>query len=143
MPRWRFGALLGMTLLCVAEAARAQESPMAVSGGASAIGLVTNATGTPLGRTLTEGYLTQPIASADLRAGWFRATGILNLEGLTLRRGELDLGEWGEGYVDRRHPHAYVHELMAGVESPGGPLAASLYAGRGFVPFGSDDPMVR
>jgi len=36
MPRWRFGALLGMTLLCVAEAARAQESPMAVSGGASA-----------------------------------------------------------------------------------------------------------
>ena len=137
--------MLVMTLLVisVADPSSAQESAIALSGGASAIAMLTNATGTPQNRTLTEAYLTQPMASADLRAGWFRATGILNFEGLTLRRGELDLGEWGEGYVDRRHPHAYIHELMIGAQSPSGPLAASVYAGRGFVPFGSDDPMVR
>ena len=54
--------------------------------------------------------------SADWRPAWFEALGILNLEGLTLSRGELDLGEWGEGFVDRRHPHTYLHELMAGVQ---------------------------
>ncbi|HEY2378353.1 MAG TPA: hypothetical protein VGH98_20410 [Gemmatimonadaceae bacterium] len=111
--------------------------------GASGILLATHATGTPQGRTITEAYLTQPMLSADWRASWFEALGILNLEGLTLRRGELDLGAWGEGYVDRRHPHAYVHELMAGVHSTHGIVAGSLYAGRGFVPFGSDDPMTR
>ena len=121
----------------------AQEAATSLSVGAHAIGLLTRATATPQGRTLTEAYLTQPIISAAAAAGWFQATGMLNLEGLTLRRGELDLGEWGEGYVDRRHPHAYLHELMMGVATPSVPFAASLYAGRGFVPFGSDDPMSR
>src|SRR5689334_21765854 len=68
---------------------------------------------------------------------------MLNLEGLTLSRGELDTGAWGEGYVDRRHPHAYLHELVVGVESAPSAVAGSIYAGRGFVPFGSDDPMTR
>jgi len=45
--------------------------------------------------------------------------------------------------VDRRHPHAYLHELMLGVEPRSGSITTSLYAGRGFVPFGSDDPMTR
>lgn len=135
--------VMALFVTLVAEPSCAQESAIALSGGASAIALLTNATGTPQGRTLTEAYLTQPIVSANLRAGWFHATGMLNFEGLTLRRGELDLGEWGEGYVDRRHPHAYIHELMIGAESPRGPLAVSVYAGRGFVPFGSVDPMAR
>ena len=113
------------------------------TGGASVIAFVTHATRTPEGRALTEAYLTQPIVTADLRGSWFQALGVLNVEGLTLSRGELDVGAWGEGYVDRRHPHAYAHELMAGVRSGGGPLAMSVYAGRGFVPFGSDDPMTR
>ena len=26
--------------------------------------------------------------------------------------GELALGDWGEGFVDRRHPHTYLHELV-------------------------------
>ena len=114
-----------------------------LTGGASVIAFVTRATGTPQGRALTEAYLTQPIVAAGLRGSWFQALGVLNLEGLTLSRGELDVGAWGEGYVDRRHPHAYAHELMAGVWSAGGPLTMSVYAGRGFVPFGSDDPMTR
>lgn len=133
-------AVAGLTL--AATVAAAQER-VGVSAGAQAIGLLTRASATPAGGSLTEAYLTQAIVSADLRAHWFRATGMLNLEGLTLRRGELDLGAWGEGYVDRRHPHAYLHQLMAGVESRGHSTEASLYAGRGFVPFGSDDPMAR
>ena len=123
--------------------ARAQDSSVAVAVGARAIGLATRASHMPVNRTLTEAYLTQPIIGATLRAGWLRGMGMFNLEGLTLRRGELDVGAWGEGYVDRRHPHAYLHELVAGVESRPATLAGSIYGGRGFVPFGSDDPMAR
>jgi len=130
-------------LALATHAARAQNSGVALAVEARAIGLVTRATHTPGNRTLTEGYLTQPIVGATLRGGWFQAMGMLNLEGATLRRGELDAGAWGEGYVDRRHPHAYLHELVVGVESRPAALAGSIFAGRGFVPFGSDDPMTR
>ena len=123
--------------------ARAQDSSVTLAVGARAIGLVTRASHTPGDETLTEGYLTQPIIGAMLHAGWLHAMGMLNFEGATLRRGELDAGAWGEGYVDRRHPHAYLHELVAGVESRRAALAGSIYGGRGFVPFGSDDPMMR
>ena len=122
--------------------ARGQDAPALFTFGAHGIGLLTHATETPGARARTEAYLTQPILSAELRARWFHATGLLNLEGLTLRRGELELGAWGEGYVDRRHPHAYLHELMVGAQSSTS-VPTSLYAGRGFVPFGSDDPMSR
>ena len=128
--------------MCLTRSTAAQE-PTTLSAGATGIFFLTHATGTPQGRTLTEAYLTQPMLSAVWRPTWFEALGILNLEGLTLARGELDLGEWGEGFVDRRHPHTYVHELMAGVRSSVGSISASMYGGRGFVPFGSDDPMTR
>lgn len=140
--------LVGMAL--AAFATRALDDTVALAQGAPAlavgmhaVGLLTRATSTPQGRMLTEGYLTQPIVNGDARLAWFQAMGMLNLEGLTLRRGELDVGEWGEGYVDRRHPHAYLHEIMVGATTPDAPVAGSLYAGRGFVPFGSDDPMSR
>jgi hypothetical protein len=139
----RVGGSALIALVLVSDVAAAQDAPPALAIGAHAIGLFTQATHTPEGRTLTEAYLTQPIVSADARAGWLQAVGMLNFEGLTLRRGELDLGEWGEGYVDRRHPHAYLHELMVGAAISSAPVVASLYAGRGFVPFGSDDPMSR
>ena len=59
-------------------------------------------------------------------------------------RGELSTGGYGEGYVDRRHPHSYVHELLAGVEDAvRRAICRSVIVGRGFAPFGSDDPMVR
>jgi hypothetical protein len=142
--RVRFLLLASSSVLALgAHAARAQDSGVAVGLEARAIGLVTRATHMPGDRTLTEAYLTQPIVGATLRAGWLRASGMLNLEGATLRRGELDAGAWGEGYVDRRHPHASLHELVVGVESRPGALAGSIYGGRGFVPFGSDDPMTR
>ena len=117
--------------------------------GAQAIPLMTRADPTATRAALTEGYLTQPVVMAH--AGWSALRGVstLNLEGLTIDRGELVTGAYGEGYVDRRHPHAYVHELLAGVEFPRDgtnrrlPFDASLFAGRGFAPFGSDDPMMR
>jgi hypothetical protein len=48
--------------------------------------------------------------------------------------------------MDRRHPHTYVHELMLSLEGLGGrdgSARASLAVGKGFVPFGTDDPMSR
>ncbi len=63
-----------------------------------------------------------------------------------MRRGELLGGVYGEGYVDRRHPHTLVHEAMvarARRAVRGGTVSASLAAGKGFVPFGTDDPMMR
>jgi hypothetical protein len=107
---------------------------------------LTNAVG---GRTLTEGYVSQPavMGHAALADGHLRLVGTLNFEGLTLRRGELLGGVYGEGFVDRRHPHTLVHEAVAAVQGnvPGahGRVAASLAAGKGFVPFGTDDPMTR
>jgi hypothetical protein len=48
--------------------------------------------------------------------------------------------------VDRRHPHTFLHELAATGWIAGDPSAAralTLSAGRGFAPFGTDDPMSR
>ena len=82
--------------------------------GAQAIGVVTRVSPAVHDRALTEGYLTQPAVMLELNP-WrdlmsMKAT--LNLEGLTVKRGELTPGIYGEGYVDRRHPHTYLHELM-------------------------------
>ncbi|HEY4133563.1 MAG TPA: hypothetical protein VGM50_23285, partial [Gemmatimonadaceae bacterium] len=92
---------------------------------------------------LTEGYLSQPVIMSHAAWSLLRAIATLNFEGATLKRGELNTGGYGEGYVDRRHPHALVHELLAGVETEKSTWGASFFAGRGFAPFGSDDPMVR
>jgi hypothetical protein len=133
-----------VVMVTVATLAAARDSAaQSVSAMAQAIPLVTRADPTVGGRTLTEGYLAQPIVMAHASAGAWRGIATLNLEGLTLERGELSTGGYGEGYVDRRHPHAYVHELLAGYERSGSSWAASAFAGRGFVPFGSDDPMTR
>jgi hypothetical protein len=71
------------------------------------------------------------------------ALGVFNFEGFTLRRGELSPGTYGEGYIDRRHPHTHVHEAMLGVQTWLSFAYVSLFAGKGFVPFGSEDPMMR
>ncbi|HET8650713.1 MAG TPA: hypothetical protein VFL95_11785, partial [Gemmatimonadales bacterium] len=74
-------------------------------------------------------------------------SGILNLEGLTIPGGELTRGDWGEGFFDRRHPHTYAHELMVWSDDllgqRDGAVHLSLAAGKGVVPFGTDDPMNR
>jgi hypothetical protein len=110
---------------------------------AQAIPVVTRADPTAIRAPLTEGYLSQPMIMADGSFGWLQARGTLNLEGLTLQRGELTTGTYGEGFVDRRHPHAYVHELLVGAKRTYAGFAGSVFAGRGFAPFGSDDPMTR
>ena len=75
-----------------------------------------------------------------------RLTGVLNFEGATIPQGELAAGNWGEGFVDRRHPHTYLHELMLAADvlrDRGGATQLSVAAGKGFAPFGTDDPMTR
>ena len=120
--------------------------PRPVGFAAHAVPLFTRATPTAQRRSLAEAYLSQAALMAMGRAAGGRVDGIvmLNLEGLTLERGELTTGTYGEGYVDRRHPHAFLHEAVVSVRTaPGSLRALSLSAGRGFATFGSDDPMVR
>ena len=97
------------------------------------------------GRTHTEARITQPMfAARGSRAGGaFRYAAMLNAEHWTMPDGEAVAGIWGEGFVDRRHPHTVVHELMLSGELQRGRVRMSLAGGRGFVPFGTDDPMVR
>src|SRR5574341_433305 len=96
----------------------------------------------PGGGTLGEARLTQPILMfhGAVWGGGLRLLATVDLEGVTIPGGELTPGAWGEGYVDRRHPHTYSHEVML-VAAPRSWLM--LAAGKGFVPFGSDDPMSR
>ena len=112
---------------------------------AQAIPLATRVDRSPGGGARTEGALTQMVLMA--RAAWWQRRATLDAtfdaEGLTMPGGELSLGAFGEGFVDRRHPHTYLHELMLGVRARAGRADLSLGAGRGFAPFGTDDPMVR
>ena len=121
---------------------------MKVDLAAEATFAVTALNGRPFGGSLTEGYLTRPIVVG--RLVWPREVLLiqleLNFEGLTLRRGELNPAIFGEGYFDRRHPHTLLHDVMLTIQLPstsGTPVRASMSAGRGFAPFGTDDPMSR
>jgi hypothetical protein len=136
--------------LSLARAVNAQHTHAALCDATSAcIGASGTALGTHLraraGATFREAYFTQPFIAANASAweGRLQALGVSNLEGYTLRRGELSPGTYGEGYVDRRHPHTHLHELMLGAQGTIGTARLSLFAGKGFVPFGSDDPMMR
>ena len=123
--------------------ARAQGAQLEV--GAQATGLVTRESPAIGGRDLTEGYLTQPLIMGQLGLwnGVVGLKGTVDFEGLTMKRGELNAGIVGEGYIDRRHPHTYLHELVATAKHEFGGTAVSLTAGKGFAPFGTDDPMSR
>jgi hypothetical protein len=113
--------------------------------GLHALGLVSRVDRSVGRRSYTEGYLAQPIAMARGSAMRGRIEGVLTLdfEGLTLDRGQLTPGAYGEGYADRRHPHTYLHEALLVARGAFGGTGVSLAAGKGFVPFGTDDPMVR
>ena len=139
-----------MLVLCTVRWISAQDprsSPRITIGG-RVIPIVTRADPAVDGGARTEAYLTQPVIMIHGFPAGERISfsGMLNLEGLTLLRGELNAGIWGEGYVDRRHPHTYLHELTAtgwAIGAPGSDRALSVSAGRGFAPFGTDDPMSR
>ncbi|MGE0158176.1 MAG: hypothetical protein AB7T31_02120 [Gemmatimonadales bacterium] len=108
------------------------------------VGAPRGASGDPLRRT--GWYLTQPAVMAHAASAGHRVVlhTTLNFEGLTQRNGELTFGGWGEGFIDKRHPHTLLHEMMLSVNAwnvAGG--AMSLSAGKGFAPYGTSDPMAR
>ena len=109
--------------------------------GARAIPAFGTTTVVPGGRTLGEVRIVQPIAMLHARAlgGRLRLVAAANFENYTIPNGELAPGNWGESFADRRHPHTIVHELML----IGGGRRYFVAAGKGFVPFGTDDPMSR
>jgi hypothetical protein len=91
-------------------------------------------------------YATQPAAMFNLTSPRARIVlrTTLNLEAWTQRAGELTFGGWGEGFIDSRHPHTVLHEAMLTGnwwDIAGGALSVS--AGKGFAPYGTDDPMSR
>jgi hypothetical protein len=141
------GALLAIVLLTPSDA-RAQSvryGPGHIEIGAQATGVVTLESPAIHGRNLTEGYLTQPLvmATASFWEDVLQLKGTVDFEGVTMKRGELNAGTHGEGYIDRRHPHTYLHELVLTAQRRFGENGVSLTLGKGFVPFGTDDPMAR
>ncbi len=155
MPRRRAVSVRSVVvagmLLFVASVLRAQANPDhddVLQVGAQAIGVVTRESPAIHGRDLTEGYLTQPVVMAQL-SPWGEALSLkmtLDFEGSTIKRGELNAGIYGEGYIDRRHPHTYLHELLLTSTRRFGANAVSgisATVGKGFAPFGTDDPMSR
>jgi hypothetical protein len=111
--------------------------------GAQAMMLLTHASPALAGNDLTEGYLTQPMLLGHANWRALSAQVTVNFEGWSLDRGELNAGNAGEGYVDRRHPHTFLHEAMLMARAKREGWQGSLAAGRGFAPFGTDDPMAR
>lgn len=94
---------------------------------------------------LTEVFLTRPVVAAhgSFWNGGVAVVAELNFEGLTMPRGEITPGIYGESYYDRRHPHALVHDVVLSATRRRNRVDASLSAGRGFASFGTDDPMSR
>jgi len=101
----------------------------------------------PGGHARAELRVVQPVLMLRAARGPWRLQATLDGEGWTMPGGELAPGGWGEGFVDRRHPHTYLHEAMlTGTDLLGahdGAAHLSLAAGKGFAPFGTDDPMSR
>ncbi|MCI0435509.1 MAG: hypothetical protein L0271_17970 [Gemmatimonadetes bacterium] len=113
--------------------------------GVHAAGVGTRVDPSRIGESRTEGYIVHPMLMARASAWRERLafTGTLNLEGWTVDAGSPAPGNSGEGWIDRRHPHAFLHEAIVTLSWSASGVDASLSAGRGFAPFGTDDPMVR
>ena len=135
------GQMPGMTMPAAGDSSNAAT----LSVRAQAIGLVTRVDPAVASQTYTEGYLAQPVimARGSVLNGHVGAVLTLDFEGLTLDRGQLNPGAHGEGYADRRHPHTYLHEAIVTASGTFGGTGVSLAGGKGFVPFGTDDPMMR
>lgn len=140
MPRILAGTALVTCVLAGRAAAQARPAAHLMAQGIVA-GI--RADPQPGGGGATEVRLLQTVLMGEAR--WRGVAGRLTLngEGLTLAGGEFAPGNWGEGFVDRRHPHTWAHEVMAWGTRRAGPLTVGLAAGKGFAPYGTDDPMVR
>jgi hypothetical protein len=144
-------------LACLASSAGAQHAGHSVSPSADstapsrthlmvqAIPLVTRADPSAGAAPVSQVAVSQLVAMlrSSFASGHGDVVAALDGEGLTIPNGELNTGGYGEGFVDRRHPHTYIHELMLVGRWAAGPLSWSTAAGRGFAPFGTDDPMMR
>jgi hypothetical protein len=119
------------------------EADLRLMAGVHAVGLATRVMPALAGDAFTEAYLTQPVLLLHVAGGHGTFMASVNLEGLTLRDGELAPGNAGEGWVDKRHPHTWLHELVLTAATRAAGLDVSFTGGRGFAPFGTDDPMVR
>ena len=95
-----------MTAVLLSPPAQAAAQAPRVRLGANAVPIYTYADPVPRGGTLGEIRLVQPVlmAHGGAFAERLRLVATLNLEGLTMPNGELAPGDWGEGFVDRRHP---------------------------------------
>jgi hypothetical protein len=120
---------------------------LSADAGAQAVIAVFYADPVPGGMSRTELKLVQSLVMVHAAAprAHLRFIGTLDLEGLTMPNGELAPGDWGEGFVDRRHPHTYAHELLVVADDLLDATSSrlSLTVGKGFAPFGTDDPMSR
>ena len=137
------GALVACAalLLQIGTAGTVAAQHLQIDWGAQAIPAASETNVVPGNRSLGELRVVQPVGMLDV-SGFddrvhFIAT--LDFEKYTIAHGELAPGDWGEGFEDRRHPHTLVHQLMLVVGSP----RIFVGAGKGFVPFGTDDPMTR
>ncbi len=140
----RAAGLLAALLALAPGAARAQWH-----AGAWAVPVATRVDPVPGDSAGTQLVLAQPVlfAGARLWGGRLRLHAMVNAEGALMADGQLAPGVSGEGWFDKRHPHTWGHELMAALVDvpplPVGALRWSVAAGKGFAPFGSDDPMNR
>jgi len=136
-------------ILVGAPALAAQQPGPWIRWGAQGISTFTQTNVVPGNRTLGELRIVQPVVMlhAGALGDHLRLLAAVNLEKWTIPNGELAPGSWGESFVDRRHPHTVVHELMLSAPDLLGRLDGAielfLAAGKGFVPFGTDDPMSR
>lgn len=144
LPFSLVGFTLGLALLTdLATAQAADSTGRTWRVGLMAVGVASTVSPGLLTPRETEGYLTQPMVMLSAQRKRFAAFATFNAEGLTLRRGELNPGVYGEGFVDRRHPHTAIHEVMIGMQGRTGRWQGSVFAGKGFISYGSDDPMGR
>jgi hypothetical protein len=137
------GAVLaGLIGVALAPSPAAAQTPR-VDAMARGVVALMRADPTPEGGALSELRVLQPVVGVRLVRGGLGARLTANFEGLTLPDGELAPGNWGEGFVDRRHPHTYVHEVVLSGMTRWHGWRLGTVVGKGFVPFGSDDPMTR
>jgi hypothetical protein len=131
----------GLLALLTGAAGRADAQRPTVQWGAQAVPTLTETNIVPGDRSLGEARVLLPVAMLHAAAfgGRLRLVATVNFEKYTITHGELAPGNWGESFADRRHPHTLVHELML----VGGGPHVFVAAGKGFVPFGTDDPMSR
>lgn len=141
-------ALVPLTaLLLYGGAAAAQR--VRVDWSAQAIPALTQTNVVPGNRSLGELRVVQPMGMLDVSGAGdrVRLVATVDFEKYTIAHGELAPGDWGEGFEDRRHPHTLVHQLMLVAPDLTGrlldPVRLFAAAGKGFVPFGTDDPMSR